>query len=510
MSSFSANFRERLRVLLLKAGRLARTDVREAQRAFSRQVVFGQVARKRSDALAPNAARDPRIATELAEELRALVREGAGLPPRPPAPPRLDDGLKEFEFLLANRRILRRVFEKLAGKRVLFAGQAYYNAWYLSRALRHRGWVAELLNWDTNPETQIYFHGEDYRFDGNAPDEYAQNLAFFLTAVYAYDVFHFTGAHSICFGLLMQSRIAEQFGAHRDIRLLKELGKKIVYTNNGCLDGVSQTAFAAWGDVPVCSICKWRTVPIVCSDARNLEWGQFRNSVADFQCLLGGNRADFNVAPTVHEVPEFYCLDPDLWRPDLEIPDRFKLPPIPPNGVRLYHGVGHRSSRTDDDGVNIKCTHIYRPLIERLRQAGYWLELLEPTDIPNRDVRYLQAQADIFLDMLTYGWVGAMAREAMMLGKPVVAYIRPEWLDSLRLEIPDYADELPIVHATPETIESVLRDLIDHPEKRRAIGQRSREFAVKWHSDEAGARRFDEIYGRLLDGDPLLLETVAK
>ena len=297
---------------------------------------------------------------------------------------------------------------------------------------------------------------------------------------------------------------------HQEIHLLKDLGKKIVYTNNGCLDGVSQTSFAAWGDVPVCSICKWRTVPSVCSDARNLEWGQFRNSVADFQCLLGGNRADFNVAPTVHEVPEFYCLDPDLWRPDLDIPDQFKLPPLPPNGVRLYHGIGHRSSRTDDDDVNIKCSHIYRPVIDRLRQAGYILELLEPTDIPNRDVRYLQVQADIFLDMLTYGWVGAMAREAMMLGKPVVAYLRPEWMDSMRREIPEYADELPVVNATPETIESVLRDLIEHPEKRRAIGQRSREFAVKWHSNEAGARRFDEIYGRLLDGDPRLLETVAK
>jgi glycosyltransferase involved in cell wall biosynthesis len=184
--------------------------------------------------------------------------------------------------------------------------------------------------------------------------------------------------------------------------------------------------------------------------------------------------------------------------------------PLPPNGARLYHGIGHRSSRTDDDGVNIKCTHIYRPVIERLRQSGYVIDLLEPTDIPNRDLRYLQAQADIFLDMLTYGFVGAMAREAMMLGKPVVAYLRPEWMESMRREIPEYAAEFPVVNATPETIESVLRDLIDHPEKRREIGRRSREFAIKWHSDHAGARRFDEIYRRLLSGDPQLLETVSQ
>jgi glycosyltransferase involved in cell wall biosynthesis len=92
----------------------------------------------------------------------------------------------------------------------------------------------------------------------------------------------------------------------------------------------------------------------------------------------------------------------------------------------------------------------------------------------------------------------------MMLGKPVICYIRPEWLASVREEIPEYADELPIVNATPGTIEDVVCDLIANPEKRRLIGQRSRAFAVKWHSREAAGRRFDEIYGGLLRGDPLL------
>jgi glycosyltransferase involved in cell wall biosynthesis len=55
-----------------------------------------------------------------------------------------------------------------------------------------------------------------------------------------------------------------------------------------------------------------------------------------------------------------------------------------------------------------------------------------------------------------------------------------------------------LVIATPETVYSVLKDLIKHPDKRRDIGRKSREFAVKWHSAEAGARRLDEIYSSLL------------
>ena len=71
---------------------------------------------------------------------------------------------------------------------------------------------------------------------------------------------------------------------------------------------------------------------------------------------------------------------------------------------------------------------------------------------------------------LSFGWFGATAREAMMLGKPVICYLRPEWLASARREVPEYIDELPIVSATPETIRDVLVDLVLNPEKRRAIG----------------------------------------
>jgi glycosyltransferase involved in cell wall biosynthesis len=150
---------------------------------------------------------------------------------------------------------------------------------------------------------------------------------------------------------------------------------------------------------------------------------------------------------------------------------------------------------------NIKSTHIYIPTVERLKAEGHNVELIFFNDVPNKKLRYYQAQADIMVDMLTFGFFGATVREAMMLGKPVVCFLRPEWLDSMRREIPEYVDELPVINATPYTVYDVLKDLIEHPEKRKEIGRRSREFAVKWHSAEAGARRFDQVYSRLLEGE---------
>jgi hypothetical protein len=435
--------------------------------------------------------------------LRHFVRAKAKLKTSNYEADTLDEQLVEIHYLLTNYQKLLPMFKAIASKRVLYAGQAYYNTWYLSRSLRNLGWKADVLNWDLNPSSQIYYHGEDFRFDGNNEDELSKNLKFYIASLYEYDVFHFSNAHGICFGFYIQSFFTEKFSEYAEIFLLKHLGKKIIYSHSGCNDGVSQTAFSRWETESACSSCRWQNEPNVCSDARNLAWGKLRNTVADFQCNLFGNKLDYNNDARVHEVPEFYCLDKDLWHPQINIPEVFLLNSNLANTTWLYHAVGNKSDRTIN-GVNIKSSHIYLPLVQKLKDEGLAVELIEPTGIPNKEVRFLQAQADIFLEMLTFGWFGANAREAMMLGKSVICYIRPEFLENVREEIPDYAAELPIISATPDTVEEVLRDLIANPEKRREIGQRSREFAVKWHSAEVGGRRLDQIYTKLLQGDPLL------
>jgi len=404
--------------------------------------------------------------------------------------------------LIATLLYFRKKF--LPRRAILYVGHCYYYPWYLSRGLRPFGWKADVLNWDPNPASQIYYHGEDFKFCYESEEHVYEQFFFYLKSLFQYDIFHFSNAHAIVFGYTLNAWFKERFGEFFEIFLLKRCGKLITYTNNACLDGVSQTAFSKWAPESVCSICSWKNVPAVCSDERNLAWGRFRNTVTDYQCTLGGNRVDFNDAPTVHEVPEVYCLDSNFWNPDIDIPESFLLKRGSQSTVWLYHGVGNKKLRTSESGVNIHTSHIYFPLIEGLKQEGFELEVLSPTEIPNKDLRFMQVQSDIFLDMLTYGWFGAMAREAMMLGKPVICYLRPEWLASMKQEIPEYVAELPVINATPATVEGVLRELIGSPDLRREIGLRSRAFALKWHSSEAAGQRFDQIYGKLLKGDPLL------
>ena len=216
----------------------------------------------------------------------------------------------------------------------------------------------------------------------------------------------------------------------------------------------------------MCRDCPWRERPDVCSDERNLRWGYNRNRLAHFQCNTGDNRKDYNDDPTVHEVPEFFCLDPEFWRPDLDVPDRWRLD-LPESTVRIYHAVGQLPAAYRRRPQHQVEPHL-RPADRADEGEGYDVELTFVHGVPNREVRFTQVQADIVVDMLTFGWFGSNVREAMMLGKPVVCYLRPEWLERMRREIPEYIDELPVVSATPETVEDVLKDLVRDPNGVRA------------------------------------------
>lgn len=355
--------------------------------------------------------------------------------------------------------------------------------------------------------SEMYGHGWDVRLDfGNRAASRIGRLTNILRRTVrvlrlflSHKVIHFSGVHNLrVLYYCDPGRWPTEFGS--DVRWLKRLGKKVVYSHTGCLDGVSQTSFSKWGDSPVCNDCAWQHVPNICSDEVNLRWGKLRNSLCDYQVSMGGNRVDYNDDPRVHEMQQFYCLDTNVWRPDLPIPEQFRLQGAP-GVVRIYHAVGNYDLRTNPiTKANMKSTHIYVPLIKRMQDAGLPVELVFVKDKPNLEVRYYQAQSDIVCDMLTVGFYGANVREALMLGKPVICYLRPEWLESIRREQPDFVAELPVVSATPETVESVLTDLVQNPEKRREIGRRSREFAVKWYSADNAGSLFDRIYSDLING----------
>ena len=64
--------------------------------------------------------------------------------------------------------------------------------------------------------------------------------------------------------------------------------------------------------------------------------------------------------------------------------------------------------------------------------------------------------------------------------------------------------QLPLVHATKETLVDALRPLVESPEERARIGAESRAYVERVHDGDRNAERLIEIYQRVRSESPSL------
>jgi glycosyltransferase involved in cell wall biosynthesis len=142
----------------------------------------------------------------------------------------------------------------------------------------------------------------------------------------------------------------------------------------------------------------------------------------------------------------------------------------------------------------VKGTRHLLDAVERLRGEGVELELVLVEGLSHAEALAAYEQADLVVDQLLAGWYGAVAVELMALGKPVVAYIRDEDLGA----IPDgMRADLPVIHATPETLADVLREwLTTRRDELPEVGRRGRAFVERWHDPRTIAARMKDAYER--------------
>lgn len=377
---------------------------------------------------------------------------------------------------------------------VLFLRNSYYHFHYLAQALRRRGWDALVVSTeDPNGPNSDYYHGEDVNLWDPDPQRFRQNIEqFYWDAVDRFALLHFAGD-----GLL--SFFPEDWGAEEpwDIVEWRRRGRKIAYTISGCNSGVAQSAVARWstlGGSVVCDKCPWQLRPDVCNDSKNLSWGRKVDRYCDVIFTEGSPALDYQAIHKAVREPTTMCLDPEFWKLDLAVPDHLKIKRSD-NELLVYHSFGNYDLRTAN-GRNIKGTGAIQAAVERLQAEGMAVRLIFVTDIKNTEVRYLQVQADVIVDQLNYGRYGATAREAMMLGKPTICYINrsePKPADVLLS-----TQELPLVSATEETVYEVLRNLLADRQERRRLGVAGRAFAMKWHSADSCAERYEVIYDSVM------------
>lgn len=400
-------------------------------------------------------------------------------------------------YQLPERRHLPNSTVAATGRSVLFLHLSYYHFFYLAKALRARGWdaVSLALESPSSPSWQ-FTHGADHNIwfdDPNLRTEKLNDLVLEIAERFRW--LQFSGDGMMAFLPHMQdtderrARIPEEFVA------LRAAGLRIGYTVVGCTDGNSQTTWNRWTHGN-CNKCTLQHKPGVCSDFRNLAWAHKRDMFCD---LIAGEmipRLDYNTGPKVYSNPLTMSLDETVFDPDIAIPEHCLLP-REPGEVLILHAVGNYNSESYIGIRNYKGTPAIKDAIKQLRSENLKVRLVFLTNIPSSEMRFYQAQADIVVDQLNFGRYGAFARESLMLGKPVIGWLKKQEdvgpvLDSVA--------EAPIVNATEETIADVLRELVTDRARREEVGRRSRAFALKWHSATAQAERFEQMYDHVMAG----------
>jgi len=173
-----------------------------------------------------------------------------------------------------------------------------------------------------------------------------------------------------------------------------------------------------------------------------------------------------------------------FWPIDLNENEGRKYTPRYPRSnsetpVLVVHAPNHRQ---------YKGTRFLLDVVSNLQQDGVPIELKLVEKVPNNEALKIYQTADIIFDQCIVGFHGFFAIEAMAMGKAVIVYIRkPEKY------LIDYK-ECPFINASPEKLESTLRELATDRKRLHQLGKAGRRYVEKYYTLEAFAKRLDRAY----------------
>jgi glycosyltransferase involved in cell wall biosynthesis len=272
---------------------------------------------------------------------------------------------------------------------------------------------------------------------------------FALGAMRQYDVFHFY------FGNTLFPY------PYPDLAMLRALGKRVIFHFCGC-DVRNRAITLQKYEVSGCHEC----VSLVCLGKRHPNPKR-----ADVALVSTPDLLEFVPGAQLMPGP----VDLAKWTPR---PPR-TTPISQDDPVRILHAPSDRE---------IKGTRYLLDAVERLKVAGYPVELLMLEGVPHGQVVEFCGQADIAVDQLMIGAYGTVSIEMMAKGVPVVCRIR----DDLRHH---YPADLPIVSAGPSDVYDVLEGLVQRPDMWADLGMRGIEYVRHEHEMHEVAKRVLVLYG---------------
>ncbi|MBA2506610.1 MAG: glycosyltransferase [Thermoleophilaceae bacterium] len=314
------------------------------------------------------------------------------------------------------------------------------NALGLSRAERELGFESDVAVVAAGPfgyQADILFEDAHHPPLARLP----RRVAFLRRAAHRYDIFHFNFGQT-----LLTVRAAGR--VWNELAWLKRRGRTVVVTFQGC-------------DVRPQRECS-------CSKAA---------------CTADDRYRPVNAERIARFADRVLYLNPDLARwlpraaafmPYASVDARaveVGRDPGEPGELVVAHAPSDREVKGSAEVI---------AAVEALRAEGAEVRLDLIEGVPHDEVLARVGRAHVAVDQLNLGWYGALAVEAMATGRPVLCAID----DAAN----PFGEELPIVRARAGTLLEELRTLAGDPDRRRALGERSRRFALERHDPRAIAR----------------------
>ena len=345
---------------------------------------------------------------------------------------------------------------------------------FASRAMAEKGYVAKTFvgNYYARiafKEDYDLYRYELFRFYLYLPDWIVLLIEPYFSFIYLlfhFDIFHFAYEG----GVLATTPLR-----FHEIQLLHWFGKKIVVMPYGgdvhVLQSMRNTVYKFgqlyhYKDNAVTNIQTIR------------RWIDYFSIHADL-CI---GMINFDAVYRYDLLPVSYiAIDCDRWSPlkDYRYQNNGKDGP-----VSVVHSPNHRM---------IKGTEYIIAAVERLQKEGYQIDFRLLEGLKNTEVERILKESDILVELLVCGY-GLSGMEGMALGKPVISNFQT---DTSVLRYYSYFDECPIVQADIDTIYEKLKWLVENPEVRREIGEKSRRYAEKYHSYLSQQIMWDQIYKKI-------------
>ncbi len=338
---------------------------------------------------------------------------------------------------------------------------------FLSDIFKKNGYYSLCVN--KAAHTFLYENSSDQIYNVQNAGKYKRLLILsdlFLNNFYKFDIFHFiNNGETILSTIVFSNWDLPEWFENYDVKLLKILGKKIVFTYRDCSIR-NPKVLKNKDELCVCNYCNDSIMNALCQNP----YIKIQNSNA----VKYGNKIFVSTPDLLEFLP-----DDTIWLPNIAATQN----------SNFYYSDKIRITHISGSPVH-KGTSEVEIVFNELKKNYSQCEISSYTGLQQKDYWEKLINTDIFVDQFRCGAYGQSAIEAMALKCVVVSYIRNDVKKR-------YPNDLPIIITDINDLKNALIEIIENPEKISRLKLKNYEYFIKYHSSENVYKLLKKEYDKL-------------